>query len=159
MNLVPWKNKTEKNGGQAGTSITRFREEMDDLFARFFGRGFLDWNLPAGVVGVGPKLDLAETDREVTVTAELPGMDPKDIDIQVTGNGLIIRGEKKHEREEKGRDYHYSERQFGAFHRTVQLPSAVDPDQVQAAYKDGILTITIAKSPEAQPKRIPVKPA
>lgn len=156
MNLVPWKNKTEGNGGtfRPETSLANFRQEFDELFSRFLGGPGLGWNWPASF---GPRMDVAETDRDVTVTAELPGVDPKDIDIQVTGNQLTIRGEKKQDREHKSRDYCCTERQFGSFQRSIQLPGIVDPDNVKAAYKDGVLTVTIGKHPQAQPKRIAVK--
>lgn len=153
MNLVPWRSKTNGNGGM-DTSLTRFRNEMDDLFGRFFA----DSPLAQGAFGgTWPRMDLAESDREIIVTAELPGVDPKQIDINVTGNVLTLRGEKKNEREEKGRDYTYVERQYGTFHRSVQLPSSVEADKVEATYKDGILTLRMPKHPEARPKRITVK--
>ncbi len=160
MNLIPFPKKNERNGGRSPmeTAITRFRDEMEDLFSRFMGRSDFDLGFPAfGASAIGPRMDLVESHKEFTVSAELPGVDPKEIEINVTGNVLTIRGEKKHDVEEKGRDFHYTERQYGAFHRTMQLPSAVDPAKVNATYKDGILTIAIAKHPEAQPKRIPVK--
>jgi HSP20 family protein len=153
MNLIPWRNKVDGNGG-ANTALTRFRDEMDDLFGRFFSGG----PLAAGAFGATwPRMDLEESDKDLTVTAELPGVDPKQIDINVTGNVLTLRGEKKDEREEKGRDYHYVERQYGSFHRSVQLPSSVESDKVDATFKDGVLTIRMPKHPEARPKKITVK--
>jgi HSP20 family protein len=158
MNLVPWKSKSERNGGRVGieTAMARLRQDMDELFTRFLGRGTFDFGAPWGGA-FGPRVDMVESDKDITVTAELPGVDPKDIDIHVTGNTVSIRGEKKHSREEKGADYQCCERQFGVFQRTLQLPNAVDPDKVNAHYKDGVLTVTVTKHPEAQPKRIAVK--
>ena len=154
MNLIPWRNKGNGNGGMENT-LTRFRDEMDDLFGRFLAGGPTQ---AAGAFGAAwPRMDLAETDKEVTVTAELPGVDPKQIEINVTGNVLTLRGEKKNEREEKTRDYHYVERQYGSFHRSVQLPSSVEADKVDATYKDGVLTVKMPKHPAAQPKKITVK--
>jgi len=79
------------------------------------------------------------------------------VDISLEGNILNIRGEKKEEKEEKKRDYYYTERQFGSFHRSIQLPSSVDPDKVEAKFKDGVLTVTVPKRADAKPKRIEVK--
>jgi HSP20 family protein len=153
MNLIPWRNKSGGNGGFENT-LTRFRDEMDDLFGRFLGGG----QSTAGTFGAAwPRLDLAETEKDVTVTAELPGVNPKELEINVTGNVLTIRGEKKDEREEKTHDYHYIERQYGCFHRSVQLPTSVESDKVAATYKDGVLTIKMPKHPEARAKKITVK--
>ena len=106
-----------------------------------------------------PRTDLAAAENEVTVRMELPGVDPKDVDIRATAGLLTVCGEKKAEKEEKRKNYHYVERQFGSFHRTIQLPSTVDPNRVNAAYKNGVLTITIAKRAEAKPRRIKVRNA
>ena len=86
-------------------------------------------------------------------------MDPKDLDISVTGDVLTISGEKKREREEKEQNYHLVERSYGKFSRSVRLPSTVDPDRVEASYKDGILTITLDKTKQAKIKKIEVKAA
>jgi HSP20 family protein len=153
MALIPWKGRGDGNGG-AQTAVTRLRNEMDDLLGRFLG------DSPLGMGGLGsgwPRMDLAESDKEITVTAELPGVDPKEIEINVTGNVLTLRGEKKGEREEKTRDYHYVERQYGSFHRSVQLPTSVESDKVDATYKDGVLTIKMSKHPEARPRKITVR--
>jgi len=160
MNLIPWRNKRERETrGLGETPLARLREEMDELFERFWTEG---WPWPMGERGtvprmLGPRVDLAETENDVTVTAELPGVDPNDIEINIVGNTLTLRGEKKHEREEKKKNYHYVERSYGSFHRSIPLPTTVDPDKVDATYKDGVLTVTVAKHPEAKPKRIPVK--
>jgi HSP20 family protein len=152
MNLIPWKNKSEGNGGFEN-AMTRFRSEMDDLFGRFMGP------MGSGIgQGLGwPSLDMAETDKDITVTAELPGVDPKEIEINVTGTVLTLRGEKKNEHEEESSDYHYVERHYGSFHRSVQLPSSVESDKVDATYKDGVLTVRMPKHPGARPKKITVK--
>ncbi len=158
MNLIPWKHKREEITGDASreTAVTRFRDEIDELFSRFF-RDPWGGELSRGELAWGPRLDLAETDDAITVKAELPGVDANDININVTGNTLMIRGEKKHDREEKGRDFYYAERQYGGFRRAVQLPTSVDPDKVQAEFKNGVLTVTLGKNPESKPRRIAVK--
>jgi HSP20 family protein len=90
---------------------------------------------------------------------ELPGVRPEDVDIRITGGVLTIRGEKREEKEEKNKNLHFTERSFGSFQRSVQLPSTVDPDKVEATFKNGVLTVTVAKHADAKPKRIKVRNA
>jgi len=104
-----------------------------------------------------PFLDVAETKNELVVKAEVPGMDPKDIDLSLSDGVLTIKGEKRHEKEEKESDYHLVERSYGAFTRSVQLPKEVKSDKISASYKDGILKITLPKSEEAKKKEIKIK--
>ena len=104
-----------------------------------------------------PTLDVEETEDKIIVRAEVPGVDAKDIDIQLRNNVLTIRGEKKEESEKKGKEFHRRERRYGAFYREVSLPAGVDPSQVQATCRDGVLTITMAKTEGEKPKRIEVK--
>ncbi|HPD31373.1 MAG TPA: Hsp20/alpha crystallin family protein [Phycisphaerae bacterium] len=161
MNLIPWRNKREARNGSRTEAppLARLRSEMDQLFERFWRD---PWStsladlMPAGV-GVGLRLNLAESENDVTLTAELPGVDPKDVEISVSDNMLTISGEKKQEKEEKKRNYHYVERSFGSFRRSIQLPSSVDPNKVDATYRNGVLTVTLQKRPDAKPKRIAVK--
>jgi len=154
MNLIPWRSKMMEGRTNGGTGLARLRTEMDQLFDQFFRD---PWGTLAQGLTVGPPMDLAESENEITVTAELPGVDPKDIDIDVTGDTLTIRGEKKQEREGKERNYQFMERSFGRFQRTIQLPTPVDPDKVEAVCKNGTLTITLPKAPDAQRKKIQVK--
>jgi HSP20 family protein len=153
MNLVP--RRTRREAGllaRPDTGMTRFRSEIDNLFNRFLGE---PWGAMEGIAA--PRSDVAETDKDVKISMELPGIDPKEVEISVAGGMLTVRGEKKQEREKEHRDYHYIERQFGSFQRSFQLPTAVDPDKVDAKYKNGVLHITLEKQPQAQAKRIPVK--
>jgi HSP20 family protein len=106
-----------------------------------------------------PSLDLSDRGDSLVAELEVPGMDPKDIDISVTGDVLNISGEKKREREEKEHNYHLVERSYGKFSRSVRLPSTVNPDRVKASYKDGILSITLDKTEQAKTKKIEVKAA
>ncbi len=136
-------------------TFERMRREMD----RFWD-SFLEGRLRGRPEEEGewyPTLDVAETKNEVIVKAEVPGMDPKDIDISLSDGMLIIKGEKKQEREEKEADYHLVERSYGAFTRSVQLPKEVQSDKISAAYKDGILKITLPKTEEAKKKEIKIK--
>lgn len=131
------------------------RAEMDDLLTRFFGNGGYEW--PAARQYV-PALDLAETDDALQLRMDVPGFKPDDINIEVTGNTLRISGERKEEREEKGRTYHRVERAAGSFCRTLTLPCAVQEKKIEAEDAAGVLTITLSKAEEAKTRKIPVKP-
>jgi HSP20 family protein len=102
-------------------------------------------------------VDVKETDTEIVVKAEIPGMDAKDINISVAGDLLTIKGEKKSEREEKEENYHLVERSYGAFSRSLALPAAVDLEKIEAKYDKGVLTVTCPKKEEIKPKAIEIK--
>jgi HSP20 family protein len=104
-----------------------------------------------------PAIDLDETDDEVVVTADLPGLDAEDFSVEVTGERLVIRGEKKHEKNEERRGYRYHERRYGAFARAVQLPCEVDTDKTQADYTRGVLRVTLPKTESAKAKRVKIQ--
>ena len=106
-----------------------------------------------------PSMDLAETDKEIELTAELPGMEEKDVQLNVVDNHLTIRGEKKNQREEKEKDYHLVERNYGSFVRTVELPPGVNIDSIKAVMSKGVLKVTVPKPEPAQAKTIQVKTA
>ena len=129
------------------------REEMQDLISRTFGEEGDLW----AVDRITPLLDLAETDNALEVRMDIPGMEAKDIDIQVNANVLTVSGEQKEEHEEKGKTYHRVERRVGAFSRSVSLPCPVKEDAVDAQYKNGILTIKLPKTEEAKAHKITVK--
>jgi len=97
-----------------------------------------------------PRLDVAETDDEVQVSADLPGMEEKDVEVTIGDHSLTIRGEKSSESEEKKRDYHVKERAYGSFQRVVMLPEGIDGDKAKATFKKGVLKITIPKTREAK---------
>ena len=135
--------------------LTQMRREMD----RFFDRFSESWPF-RGVSETGrwmPSMDVSETDKELVVRAELPGMDPKEIDISLSGKVLTIKGERKNEREEKKENFHMLERSSGSFSRTLQLPVEVKADKVKADYKDGILSISMPKTEPEAVKKIEVK--
>jgi HSP20 family protein len=106
-----------------------------------------------------PAVDVTETDKAYEVTAELPGMDEKNIEVNVANGVLTIKGEKEEEKEEKKKDYYLQERSFGSFQRTFQVPEGVDTDKIEASFKIGLLTVTLPKTAEAQKaaKNIEVK--
>ena len=104
-----------------------------------------------------PAFDVSETEKELIVKAEVPGIDKKDININLSDGLLTITGEKKLEKKEEGENYHCFERRFGKFSRTMQLHTEVETDKVDAVYKDGVLTITLPKSETVEPKKIEIK--
>ena len=127
-----------------------------DLFDRFFE----DTDFPSIFSSEDswvPAFDITETDKEYLVTAELPGMDPKDVDVTFSEGILTVKGEKKHEKEDKGENYHRIERRYGSFHRSFRIPGKVELDKVDANYKDGILKLTLPKTEGSETKKIEVK--
>lgn len=133
----------------------RIRKEMDHFWDSFFD---LEPRRRSGDAGDWfPSLDLSETKSEIVVKAEIPGMDPKDIDISLSDGVLSIRGERKQEKEEKEEDYHLIERSYGSFARSVALPKEIKHDKISASYKDGVLRIVLPKSEEAKKKEVKIK--
>ena len=143
-----------------------FRGEMDRLFDRFGFpslRRMFDiepsWRSASPFNFSAPAIDMSEDEKVYKISAELPGIDAKDIDVSVSGDTLVLRGEKRQAKEEKDKNYHFSERAYGSFQRSFQLPSTVDRDKVAADFSKGVLTITLPKTAEAQKpqKKIEVK--
>jgi HSP20 family protein len=131
------------------------KREMDRVFDRFFEPQWSE--LDAGEWA--PKVDVSETKDAVVVKAEIPGVEQKDINVSLQDQVLTIKGEKQHEKEEKDEKYHRVERSYGAFTRAFRMPAAVAGDKVTATFKDGMLTVTLPKAPEAKGTTIPVKSA
>jgi HSP20 family protein len=128
------------------------RKEMDRLFDDFFSNPLM-----VSEALNQPSIDLLQTDDEIIVKATLPGLDPDDLDIQITGDTLTLRGESKEEEEIKDAKYHLRERRYQAFSRSFRLPTTVVADKAQAEMKNGILTLTLPKAEEVKPKVINVK--
>ena len=127
-----------------------------DLFDTFFD----DWDLPVAFRDDSawmPAFDISETEKDYVVTAELPGIDAKDIDVTLTEGVLTVKGEKKHETEDKGKDYHRIERRYGSFHRSFRIPKMVKTENIDSSFKDGVLVLTLPKSEESETKKIEVK--
>ncbi len=106
-----------------------------------------------------PKIDISETDKTIEVSAEMPGLERKDVEISVDEDTLTIRGEKKFEEDKKDKNVQHSERSYGVFYRVLQLPPGIDPSSVQATMSNGILKLVIPKPAKAEPKKIEVKEA
>jgi HSP20 family protein len=137
--------------------VSRLRREMDRLWEDFFGpRG---WGLRPWEGEWAPVVDVSETGDQIVVKAEIPGIDPKEINITLTGDVLTLKGEKKSEREETKENYHLVERSYGSFSRSLTLPAAVNADKIDAKYEKGVLTVTCPKKEKVKPKAIEVKAA
>jgi HSP20 family protein len=158
MNLIPWRNKSREGNGGGLAPLAELRQEMDRLFDNFTRD---PWgSLTSGFEPAArwfPALDVAETDQEVTIHAEVPGVDPNDLDISVTGRRLTLSGEKKETSERKEKDYFHTETRYGNFTRSIELPSDVDTENVNAEHSNGVLTITLKKTAAATKKKIQVK--
>jgi HSP20 family protein len=138
------------------TDLMSLRQAMDRLFEDSFVRP----SRALGAIGevAAPALDIYQTPNEVVVKAALPGLKPEDVNIDITGDTLTIKGESKAEQEIKSEDYLYQERRYGAFSRSVVLPSGLNSDKAEATMGDGVLTLTIPKAEDLKPKAISVKP-
>jgi HSP20 family protein len=155
--------------GEAWRPFESLRKEVDRLFEDF-GDDF--WRRPLRSLATlerswpkkfpaNPAVDVTETDKAFEITAELPGMDEKNVEVSVANDGLTIRGEKNEETEEKKKDYYVSERRYGSFERYFGLPEGVDADKIEATFKNGVLKVILPKTVEAQKpaKKIDIKPA
>lgn len=162
-NLVPWswgrKNvPVRREDDHPFHSLQRaINQVFDSFFEGFNLSPFADFNTSPG--RFSPSLDISENDKEFQVTAELPGMDEKDVELSLSNHTLTLKGEKKEEREDRRKDYYRMERSYGMFSRSIPIPEGVDLDKVEASFKKGVLTVTLPKTPEAQKqrKKIPIK--
>jgi HSP20 family protein len=146
------------------------RSELDRVFDRFAGafampslRRMFDFEparrIESTFTFTAPAIDVAENDKAFKITAELPGMEPSNIEVSLSGDTLVVKGEKRQEKEEKEENYYLSERSFGSFQRSFSLPAGVDRDKISSALAKGVLTVTLPKTAEAQQqqKKIEVK--
>lgn len=131
--------------------LTDLQTDLNRSFGRSLSK-HRDWTN-----GFNPEVDIQETENDYRIHADLPGMKKEDFDIQVEGNLVTLRGERKDEKEEKKKGKWYSERFYGSFSRSIQLPTDVQLDQVKANYKDGVLDVVLPKSESAKPKQINVE--
>jgi len=163
--LIPWRHArgSEPAARNERDPVAALQDDVNRAFndfLRMFPLPFSGW--PGSLLdnGSGVQVDVAETDKEVRVSAELPGMDEKDIDVRVSDGVLIISGEKKTDREVDENGYVLRERNFGRVERSLPLPEGIDVNAAQAKFKSGVLTVSIPKTAEAQSgaKRIPVRP-
>lgn len=135
--------------------FTALQRQIDRLFEDFTR----PWPASNGASELIPSMDVTETNGEIEVTAELPGLQEKDVQVNVADDILTIKGEKKAEKEQKDKDYRLIERSYGSFERTLQLPGGVDADAIKASISDGVLKVTVPKPAAAQAKKVEVKTA
>ena len=163
--LLPWK-QGEKNVAiqRADNPVYSLQQEMNRLFDDFFSADFgltpfKGFGLSEGFGAFSPSIDVTENDKEIKVSAELPGLSEDDIEVSLSGDTLTISGEKKAEKEDKGKNYYKMERSYGSFRRVIPLPCEVETDKVNAAFKKGVLNIVLPKTPQAQKavKKIAIK--
>jgi len=153
--LIPWRRSSrELERPRYGDPFSRFQDEMNRLFDDFF-QGVAprrsDWTRELGQFE--PSVNIHESEKEVRISAEIPGMDQKDIEVELTEGGLSIRGEKKLEHEEEKDGYRTVERSYGSFQRHIPLPPELDTEKANAEYKNGVLNVTVPKRPEAESKK------
>ena len=118
-----------------------------------------NWETPLSTTAWNPAVDIFENDNEIVIKAELPGLNAKDIELKIENNLLMLKGERRFEKETKEENYHRVEREYGTFSRAFSLPVAVDGDRVIAEYKDGVLKVVLPKKEEIKPKPIKVSAA
>jgi len=138
----------------AGGLFTSLQREIDRVFDDFTR----DWpSFGTANADLAPRMDIAETDKDIEITAELPGLEEKDVQVNVADNVLTIKGEKKAEKEQKEKNYHMVERSYGSFYRALNLPTGVSAEAIKANLSNGVLKVTVPKPAAAQPKKIEVK--
>lgn len=158
--LIPWPRGEKKVPvkREEQEPVAQLQRHINNLFDDFFD-GFENFGLtPFEAFGeslqaFSPRIDLSESEQDFTVSAELPGLDKNDIEVSLAHNMLTISGEKKEEKEDKGKNYYRMERFYGSFQRRIPLPTEVEADKVNATFKKGVLTVTLPKTAEAQRQR------
>lgn len=144
---------SDKPGRAVADPFSRLHREMNRLFEDF---------LPARLRGEGvfdPEIDVAETESEVRVSVELPGVAEKDVEVRLDDDMLVIRGEKRSERNDEKEHYRFTERSFGAFQRALRIPAKIDAEKIRAKFDSGVLTVTLPKDPKAENgRRIAIEP-
>ncbi len=156
-NLIPWKRRQQEldTRNMYNNPLQMLNQDMNRWFDDFRTRFDME---PFGHGGAYmPSVDVTEDDKEIRIACELPGIDEKDIDITLAKDSITIKGEKKQETEDKGKDYYRMERSYGSFQRMVPLPAEIDEEKAQADFKKGVLKITLPKSAEARQSRRKIK--
>jgi len=161
--LAPWRNepKSQVTGAREDSldPFVVFRREIDRMFDGFFDAYGRTGDAPSNWSSLTPTMDLVENEKDIVISAELPGLDEKDFEVTVAGDLLTLKGEKKSRQEERKGDSTYTERRYGSFSRSVRLPFEVKDEAVEASYDKGVLTVRVPKPAGLQPavRRIEVK--
>jgi HSP20 family protein len=142
------------SGSNPFAELSRMQRDMEELAERFFGG---DVTAGAGMTTFAPPIDIVDRGNEIVVRADLPGMEQKDIQIELQDGVLTIRGERKEERDQEADNYRWSERWDGSFMRAITLPTGIDAAKIQAQFKNGVLDVRLPKKQESSPKKIEVK--
>ncbi|MBD3305601.1 Hsp20 family protein [candidate division KSB3 bacterium] len=152
--LTRWEpfGNVRRRRGDVWSELNGMQQEMNRLFDDFFGERKSELGESAWL----PAVDVSETENEIIVKAELPGMTQENIDLNLQDNILTLKGEKKQESKEENENFHRVERSYGSFTRTFTLPSGVKEEDIKANFKDGVLMITLPKAEEAKPKKIAI---
>ena len=140
------------------SDLGRIRDEMERAIETMLTEPLLEPRL-FRVQGWMPVVDVSETDTEMVIRAEVPGMADEDVELAVVGNAIVLSGEKRSEEESSGEDWRRCERRFGAFRRVIELPQSVNAEGAEAESENGVVTIRVPKRPDAQPRQIEIKPA
>ena len=143
MNIIPWKRSSSPL--RSSGSLFTLQDDMNRMFDSFF-----DWGFAENSTTSVPAVDVSESDSDYMISAELPGMEAKDIELKVGEGYLTLRGEKKESHEEKDKTYVRRESRYGTFQRTISLPDIANCEECQAAFKNGVLKITVPKQPGSQ---------
>lgn len=145
MEIVPWKPFGE---------VSSLRKEMDNLWNNFLGETSFPRYFPKDWL---PSVDVSETEDQLLIKAELPGLEATDVSVSISGDLLTIKGEKKKEEEKKDEHFHSSERFYGSFQRSFRLPVNIKTDEVDATFKNGVLQVALRKTEETRKKEIEIK--
>ena len=150
LNLTPWR-KGRRSPATSASLFDNLHDEVDRLFEEFAGNSI--WPRQSTRLldrDIAPAVDVSETEKFVEVSADLPGIDEKDVDVTLSDNVLTIRAKRESEVEDKKKDFHRIERTYGSYFRQIPMPCEVQEDDVQASFKKGVLTVMLPKAPEAR---------
>ncbi len=151
--LIPWSREKENSilKSDSDHPIISMQKEMNRMFDSISKSLFNTSSFSSETSNaITPKIDVVENEKEIKVTAELPGMEEKDVEVNFSRDTLVIKGEKKAEKEEKKEDYYFMERSYGTFQRAIPVSAGIDRDKVEAQFKNGVLKVTLPKTEEAQ---------
>lgn len=149
QSLIPFRS----GGFLGGDPFLSLHREMNRFFDDMLrGQGMMPSSQSAGTL-LAPQINVSETDNEIRITAELPGVSEKDVEVDLNDDVLVIRGEKKLEQKEEKENFHFVERSYGTFQRALQLPGPVNPEEVKATFENGVLTVTLPKTAQQQKSR------
>ena len=148
MAILRWRNPADPF-----SHLSNLRSAVDQIFGDYMGRTGVERS--SG--GVFPPLNITESENNLYVRAELPGVEAKEIDVSATADSITLRGERKVPQVSEEINYHQREREFGIFKRIINLPTKINTDKISASYKNGILTVVLPKAEEVQPKQIKIK--